>query len=88
MIPEDAAFIHCTACKLSFYLELISEVENYPLPVNCPFCGTAGSLDDLEGYLDTMDEALQAQLRRSKFSVLKGGRSKDGTNKETEDPSR
>lgn len=74
MIPDDAAFIHCTACRISFYLELISELESYPLPNHCPFCGAVGSLDDLEGYLDTMDSALQAEMRRHKFAVLKGGR--------------
>lgn len=74
MIPEDSAFIFCTSCKLSFYLELITELENYPLPMTCPFCGDTGCLDDLEAHLDNADAALQAAMRRSKFALLRGGK--------------
>lgn len=90
MIPDDCAFLRCTSCGLSFYLELITEMTDTPLPTNCPYCGAVGCLDDLETHLDTLDATIRAEMRRSKFSLLKGGKTQDVTdaNEATEETGR
>lgn len=80
---EDSAFIYCSTCRLSFYIELVTEVDEYPLPNHCPFCGAVGSLDDLEAHLEHMDTALKAELRRHQFVVLDGGKTTSPNKEDT-----
>jgi hypothetical protein len=73
MAVEDTAFIHCYRCSRNFYIELITEEENYPLPTWCPFCGKAG-LGDMEEVLDKSNKDMETALRKQPFAVINGGK--------------